>query len=715
MVSIKKLQLLLLSASLIGLVGLAGCSDDTDPTGKTDAAITNDSGGDDAGGDDAGGDDADAGTDDRDATDTDTTDPSDGGDIEPDTQPDAELDADPDTVSDAGSDAEPDVDICGDGDDDDSDGDGLLDCEEDQLGTNPDNHDSDGDNLSDTQELYNGTDPLNADTDGDGISDGDEVDLGLDPTKTDTYGDGTPDADRWVATACDTPEPEPVDFYESELVPTGPNTEVDVANWFVALPTTFSNYTRLTIDGADLSNREAAAVYDDPSLEIAGFLLSDLPDSSENTPGDVMDNHKADLETVSAIDRDWVPAGFSTHDFRPAKRGDFQISTSSTMSAKAVRDSLLFAMAPFGTSDATGVPADTGAGYTLFRVYVSTVYRTFDNGDKQVMTSLAVAPEDKFQSRDKVRFRMDDLTNTTFLAESGDDKLVRCDVSPPRQAPPTDFYWILDHSGSMSDENQQVASLANEFFNRLNNTALDYRLGVTSMEPSNQGKLRSSAGWHTDLQTFIDEVNWVINLNGGTEPGLQMAQDGIAYMMGEMGTSPPQNERIRADASIIVIWMSDEEDEFFQSSSLSTATGQQKMVDHVNFFNQHNATGFAIVGDGSSCGTTDGESYRAAAQATGGSNSSLCSTNLEATINEIIIAATSEVGYPLPDTPISSSLRVWLNGNYVPRSREDGFDYFSNNDTIAFFGSYRPEKPTAGEEPDSIAIHYQTWLDKTKD
>jgi hypothetical protein len=483
----------------------------------------------------------------------------------------------------------------------------------------------------------------------------------------------------------------------------------------MALPTTFGNYTELTITGADLTNRKAAAAYDDPSLEIAGYLLSDLPASGENDPSGVMANHMSDIRSVSTIDRDWVPSSFITHDFRPAKRGEFEIRTSSSQSAKQVRDNLLYAMAPFDSTETTGLPPVSGATYTRFRVYVSTIYRNYDNGEKQVMTSVAVAPEDKFQARDKVRFRMDDLTNTTFVTEAGDSKLTRCDVSPPREAPPTDFYWVLDHSGSMSQENAQVANMANQFFNRLNNTALDYRLGVTSMEPSNLGRLRPSAGWHTDLQTFIGEVDWVIAENGGSEPGLEMAHKGIEYMKGLTGTTPPQNEQIRADASIIIIWMSDEEDQYFQSNSLSTAAGQQVMQDRINFFNQNNATGFAMVGDGNACGVHDGEAYRAAAQGTGGSNSLLCSTNMEGTINDIIIAATSEVGYPLPDTPISSTLRVWLNDEWVPRSRENGFDYFANNDTIAFFGSYRPEKAATGEEPDTIAVHYETWLDMTKD
>lgn len=58
----------------------------------------------------------------------------------------------------------------------DSDGDGLLDTEEEELGTNAASTDTDGDGLNDRQEvqIYK-TDPSNPDTDGDGFNDGAEV------------------------------------------------------------------------------------------------------------------------------------------------------------------------------------------------------------------------------------------------------------------------------------------------------------------------------------------------------------------------------------------------------------------------------------------------------------------------------------------------------------------------------------------------------------
>ena len=105
------------------------------------------------------------------------------------------------------------------------------------------------------------------------------------------------------------------------------------------------------------------------------------------------------------------------------------------------------------------------------------------------------------------------------------------------------------------------------------------------------------------------------------------------------------------------------------------------------------------------------------ALATGGCFADLAATDISETIEDIIYAATGLASaYVLPDTPISSSLRVYKNAEWVPRSRENGFDYFANTNSIAFFGTYRPQPadPTLGRYGDDIAVSYQTFLDRTK-
>lgn len=65
----------------------------------------------------------------------------------------------------------------------DTDFDGLLNDEEERLGTNPQNPDTDGDGLLDGDEVKGyASDPRKADTDGDGVRDGKAVRIGKDPT-----------------------------------------------------------------------------------------------------------------------------------------------------------------------------------------------------------------------------------------------------------------------------------------------------------------------------------------------------------------------------------------------------------------------------------------------------------------------------------------------------------------------------------------------------
>ena len=79
----------------------------------------------------------------------------------------------------------------------DSDADGLLDSEEEELGTDPEKADTDGDGIDDPDEIELGTDPTSADTDGDGLEDGAEVeDFGTDPILGDTDADGIADGDE---------------------------------------------------------------------------------------------------------------------------------------------------------------------------------------------------------------------------------------------------------------------------------------------------------------------------------------------------------------------------------------------------------------------------------------------------------------------------------------------------------------------------------------
>lgn len=618
--------------------------------------------------------------------------------------------ATPDMSADLGADMEVDMfDPCS----LDDDYDGVNNCDEVASGCmDPNNIDTDGDGLADLSELQTNTDPCDPDSDGDGLNDLDELKFGFDPNNPSTYGNGVTDDSLYIVTACDEPAAEAVIYKRSSS-----------GDWKLALAPAFSNYRDLTIINppAGSTGKEAIATYDDATNEVAGFVLSaDKAAVGAPTAEQVALDYLNTLGSVSGfnIKQDIVEGEFDTHDGFKAAPGRYLIEVT-TRSAKKMRDDILFALAPVGPADVTGLPNSSGAGYTEFRVFVTVLER-----HNRYITLVAIAPATQFDTRDQVKFRMSDLTNTTGVAQAGDGDSLRCHIFPVTiEVPQADFYWVLDQSGSMSDDFAKVQQFAGDFYLQLQNTALDFRLGVANMDADYGGKLRANVGWHRDVQTFKDEIqDYVIDCSpcdGATEHGLWSAQEGIRHMR---RSSTPLLERIRPAASLATVIMSDERPQSVKDRRFpggTTMTEDQILREFKNFF-VGQTTMFTIVSPGGSCGE-DGKDYTEVALATGGLNASLCAADLQESIVAIIETIAGRAsGFRLPDYPISSTLRVYqgdpadpTQGRWVPRSRVSGFDYFPQTNSIAFFGDeYKPD-PDSGA-PVQVAVHYERFIDKTK-
>ena len=612
----------------------------------------------------------------------------------------------------------------------DTDYDGIKDCDELALGTDPEKTDTDGDGLTDYQELLPevGTDPTSADTDGDGLDDERELYFGFDPNNPSSLGDMTLDGDLFIATACDTPQADPVLYYKS----TG-------GDWTLGLAPVFSNYSVLTVPAAQAP--VVATVYDDPVNEVAGFVLS-IPQTG-SSPVERMAELAGHIRSVSTITQDFNLGEFLTHDGFAAAPGSYRVSASGK-SIRALRDDLMFAAAPFDRTQVTGgLPPASGNVHNRFYVTASIVERP----DRDIVL-VALAPEQLYETRDAVKFRLSDLTNTTSLATSTATSGTQCHPFPittqPAQA---DFYWVLDQSGSMLSHNNTIRSFAAGFRARVDTVGLDFRLGVTPMDQDTAGRLRPAAGWHTDAVTFAQEIEeYVIDCqgcsssSGWAEYGLYAAQEGIAFMRSSVA-SPA--EQIRPNAELVTIFMSDEEANSIEEGSKPDGSSAS-ITDYESFF-VGNSTVYSIVSPpGSGCGSSDGIAYQDVALATGGATASLCSSDLEETILQIIDqTAGSTSSFRLDRVPISSTLRVYQGsddatmGVWVPRSRQDGFDYFPQTNALAFFGAYRAklasqsvcavdaectiqgEHCRAGkcelEVPLQVAVHYETFINKNKD
>jgi hypothetical protein len=709
---------------LLGLCAVVGCVDNKIEDDTTEGDMTVDMPEQDS---DADMDTPDTGSEDDMVLDADMSEPdvdmdapdADMGDVEMDV-PDADMSA-PDT--------DMEVDPCT----LDSDFDLISDCDEDLLGTDKTKGDTDGDGLFDFEEFQQGTDPRDPDSDGDGVGDLQEISFGLNPNNPATYFP-TPDGSLWIINACEDAASEPVNYYKSVG-----------GDWLIALPPAFNNYVEPTITNA--GPRQALAVFDDPANEVAGFVLSleDNNPSKEQALSTLL-AHKAKIASgVGTIIQNVEEGAFDTHDGNKAAPGRYLFNVTNK-SARRVRDDLLFRLTPFRQADVTGMPVASGNAYNRYRVFVTVI----DRGRRSI-TLVAVAPSDRFDTRDAVQFRMYDLTNTTGIAQADDDTELVCFPFPTStQVPTADFYMVLDQSGSMSDDFAQVQSFAANFFNVLRNTALDFRIGITNMDPDKKGRLRPQTGWFnpsTSVAAFNNEITqYVTNCSvcsGSDEFGLWVGQEGIKHMRSAMAAPA---ERIRPDAQVVAIMMSDEQDNSFQNFTpsnpaiphISRQPAAQILSDFKAFYIA-NAVVHAIVSNGSPCGE-DASAYRDVALATGGTTADLCAASLQETIIGIIENTAGRAStFRLPTTPISASLRVYRAaeddptvGQWVPRSRVDGFDYFPQTNSIAFFGSYRPRASVqmcadnTGCEPGSIcssgrcrfpvqvAVQYQRFVDRTK-
>jgi len=589
----------------------------------------------------------------------------------------------------------------------DTDRDGLMDCEEENLCTESTNGDSDGDGLSDFEELQrHQTDPCNDDSDNDKLSDSDEIEYGFDPNDPSTYGD-TLDGERWVVRACEDVESEPISYHQSIS-----------GNWLVALPNSITNYTEPSI--SNFRSPKGAAVYDDPTAEVAGITLSEEAPTVQNSPLDPLNNAvpTAVNAVVEDIDYNSLGAEFTTHDEKQAAILKYEVETSQTISVRELRDRLLFSLGSFQRSDVSGLPNSSGSTYDRFRVHISAIHRKHSSGDETNLYSIALAPLGSFKSSDRVRFRIDDLTNTSNVADAADRHREACEThKPSKKTPKAEFYWVLDNSGSMDDENSTIKAFSNQFVRRIGNTRLDYRLGVTNTTLGNDGRLAIPPGWHRNPNVFSREIDQgVINCSSpwdcsASEQGVEASYRGLRYMLGLNAQQPDPPERIRSGASSIIIWISDE-----------AAQGRTNMAKQM-YANKEDIAAFSVIVENPQGQCQPGPdppdgTYRDIATASGGAAADLCHVDIEQFL-DTIIQRTTEIASPLRlgHEPISSSLRVYMNKDWVPRSTEDGFNYSPQRNVLTFYGKHRPSyhRGDPNKGPDRLAVAFELYKSNCKE
>ena len=672
----------------------------------------------------------------------------------------------------------------------DSDGDGLhdgvedanRDCRFNSGETDPRVADTDGDGVSDGDERAAGLDPTKSDSDGDGIPDGVEYGTCLDPTKEDTDGDGLPDGledanqdgqlgtcvNRMFDPTCAGGESDPCKT-DTDGDGTPDNGEVQYRR---CLPEDTQNLTQpqLVVNmGADyqlalqpsvtssaVSNVAQAHVFEDVSKGYTGFVIRLTPPSASTDPTVLADWVAGQVEQVyPGTARRSAGRQITTHDGYKAIVGSTIDITAGT-GAHAARDALLAKLSGQAAPahNLTGmIPGDGAPTIVRFEV----VSRSSTEMIAVVTASPFTLWNDTAQT---TGWLVDDVVGGTSLAKATEQLEADCVSYQVTARPKVDIIISQDASGSMGDDQAALVSFVTDLGQLLNNSNLDWRVGVVGVacasaktdtalsdemralfpagggfpptgacnEPSfgnpRRNGMLESPGFTTDLNAISAAINSVSTT--ASEYTLTM---GIAAIDRALPRADNNAQKIRPDAAVVVIAVTDEVDQFFdetignvtatdpitaaQRAQIQAAT--QPWIDYMRK-PEVAATAFGLYGvPGDVCAPGGGSAQPAQAihdivTRTGGNGGSICQADIPGTPQTIANAVAGvSSGLRLRGAALAPSVQLkhaqTLTGMILtmPRSRANGFDYDPIVNRISFYGGNIPVTN------DRVVIPYFRW------
>jgi hypothetical protein len=341
-------------------------------------------------------------------------------------------------------------------------------------------------------------------------------------------------------------------------------------------------------------------------------------------------------------------------------------------------------------------------------------------------TSAAVASRVELDASDQVAFVVDDLANGTALAGPGRGLISECDAAPVDGSAKADILWVIDESGSMTDNRKDIVAHANSFFARAQAAGLEIRMGVTGVKKptpdSIPGKLCSRAPASevaddggedrfllpSEQALFSACIENPPYYEGGEEYGLTAIYWAIKRHLPRKANTPG---KIREGAKLAIIVATDEAPEevkkggsfeghfgFLNPASLSssscplsaahqTSLGELLRPLRELLADPSTQASLHVIGGtcNNACSAEIGVGYRELAGELGGQVGDVCQQNLNATI-DVVIDSIAAAASPrvLAHVPISATLAVEGNGLQLPRSRSKGYLYNAATRSLTF-------------------------------
>ncbi len=508
------------------------------------------------------------------------------------------------------------------------------------------------------------------------------------------------------------------------------------ANWRAAIEVGALDATPIIDNPLD---SESAYIFDmtSPAVELAGFLAT-RPAPGDSTAVLQMNAAVAALQAVpdlsAVVVRISGSNGTSLDGFETVLKTVLEIHTGTERDVTDIRKVVLPALLGRAAEDVTIMPPPwEGKPSQRFVLTMQTIYR---KAGEQVLYMGSVARGDMYEDRTKATgFHADDLSNGTGFSQSGNQELVECEQFLAEEEAAADIIWVIDESGSTSDDRQRITQNAELFFQKVVDAGLDFRMGVTTMDKngpsgSNPGQFSTrqegGTGDRWILPTEPDAFRTAINkpsgpdFAAGDESGLTAAKASIDLHTPRDNFNP---QKVREGVKLVVMYVTDEHAQEVEDEGIlgdfndavptveQLAEVQALVVPFVEHLQSHDAIAH-VIGEplphttAPPCsGSEHTYGYYEVMNALGGQLGSICQPNLDPTLDAIIDSIVGDASpIRLSFVPISASIAVTRDNKVIKRSRDRGWDFRSSANSVVFFNL-----PFDPANPSDTIVSYRRW------
>lgn len=370
--------------------------------------------------------------------------------------------------------------------------------------------------------------------------------------------------------------------------------------------------------------------------------------------------------------------------------GDYQLTTVNSISPLDLAGAILDTVVGGGTSGFPGASA-SAVSDTSYRMIMAVV----EYGGYYYYI-VVVVPQTSYSKFATLAYAMtsgNNITNASTTVNSASDGFTGLSGGST-----ADFLFVVDDSGSMSNDQEAVAQAGSDFAAVIENSGLDYHLAIISTGlgidslTGNANRVLNSIGIIENNITQFEESVILGSSGSSTETGIYNAEQALlSTAQGDTvdGVLTSEFSFPRSGTSLSVVIISDEASQYtYRSGGVEFNTSNNLFVDR-------NYKVFSIVDENDNSYSQ----YDDLATATGGLTGNIANTDSNGTLDfsQIMANIATQAGgaasqFNLSHTGIiPSTISVTVNGTSVVSSNSDGWQYVESSNAIVFYGSAIPQ------------------------